>query len=289
MDKQFKDKSDVSEQVAYPTQTSRYDEVNAWLVAGNLLCGFLFVVLLLVWVFGERPFQRVHITLGPSKHLKANEKAQLAEGPIDFPDTTKVAFERMQEALPRLDQIIADIGATQASDGRGQDGLGGIGGGGDQRLPEVPTTVPAYQRWQIKYSVGDIDQYRKQLDFFGIEIGVVHAKANRIVRVSQLSTKTKLSYSTRQAENENNSLYFVHKDGRVKLWGQSIAKAAGASLTDALTVEFFPSQTSSQLAKVESMAVQQAGRSLKEVVKTEFRIVEVDGEYKFVVHNINYR
>lgn len=134
-----------------------------------------------------------------------------------------------------------------------------------------------------------MDEYREQLDFFEIEIGVVYSEQNKIVRVSQMSTRPRQTDSTREAENEKKSLYFVHKNSRLKRWDQAIAKAAGASLKDAFTVEFFPSELRSQLAELEWLAVRQMGKSLDEVAKTEFRMEEVDGEYKFVVHNVSYR
>lgn len=82
-----------------------------------------------------------------NSELKGGNRFETDSTLRDAGDTTKVAFERMQEALPRLEKIIADLGNRKTNDGRGKDGKGGIGGRGERRLPDdIPPTVPPHQR-----------------------------------------------------------------------------------------------------------------------------------------------
>ena len=62
-------------------------------------------------------------------------------------------------------------------DGRGK----GPGG------PGTSDGIPAYERWEIRMSAANLDEYAKQLDFFKVEIGVAGGGSPNVDYVSNLA------------------------------------------------------------------------------------------------------
>ncbi|MEL7496169.1 MAG: hypothetical protein AAFN77_01065 [Planctomycetota bacterium] len=275
-------------------EPSQFDHVFAWMLAANLLCSFLLITFATIWYCTfDAPLNRkviVGITVSP---IDSDDEPVEDDwvGDLDFPGFTEVSFETLESSLPRIDEAIAELSRRAAQDGQTGDANGGIlGGGPGKRLPKSVDPPNATDRWMIHYHLDDLGGYAQQLEHFGIQIGVVLEEEQTIWRVSNLTGgKPTLKKSTRQRENQLKSVYFLHPSGRVKRWSQAIAESAGVSMENAFTVEFYPLQTVSELAQLESAEVLRQGRSVDEVAKTEFKLKQVDGGFRFVVHNVEYR
>lgn len=272
-------------------EPSTFDRLSAWMVAANILFGFLLLVVAAVWFFTAPnesvvdwpdPIRPTSIDAGDEQ----NENQDLTE--FDIPDMKLVSFDRLNDALPKVQDVVAAVGSRQANTGDGSQGGGGLGGG-PGRIEEIPEPPTPTQRWSVSYSARDFESYVEQLSFFKIEIGVVHQTEQQIIRIRDFDETPTTTMSSREVENSAGAAYFLHQKNRLKRWDVAIAKSAGASTVNSFTVQFFPESTLKLMANAEQEYLAQVKRELLEVEKTEFKLEPIDDGYQFVVQNVTYR
>lgn len=258
---------------------SRFDQISATLLSLNVLLGFLLLVMVVVWLGPSIP---PRVTL-PDDILVIGSGGDDQSGgdeDAEIPGQTQVAFDRILQAIPNLNEAIESVGSgASPGKGRGEDNPRTVGPG-----------QPIDPQWRVHYSVDDFDDYQMQIAYFGIEIGVVRTEGSKITRISNwLGGSPKVTESTRERENELGSVHFIHRENRLKRWGKAVAETAGVSTESAIIVEFYPAETLNLMKAEESEALRIAGRSIDEVEETEFILKEVNGVATIVVHNIVYR
>ena len=274
------------------TKTSRYDRLNAVLIACIFLFGFLFAVLFLIWFTSVFDFSRrvagplvVANDPGDSKPEGVADDV-LEPGVEEFPETE---IPQLANALEAVTDAVSSVRASlekRSGDaaimgaGRGYGSReGGPGTGGDG--------IPEYKRWIINYEADDIGVYAKQLSFFGIDIGVIHQTKNDIWRVQDVgSGGSKLKTSR---ERENKTLRFTHEKMKMKRWDQELCKRAGVDLSNTVQAQFYPEQTRAIIRGVEAAALEGTGRTLNQVKNTILKVVPGGNGYQFVVVDILYR
>jgi len=274
------------------TKSSRYDRVNAILVATLFMFGFLFAVLFLIWVTSvvdlSGPSDIPIIVTGEAPgEDKPKGEADDAEDPgvEEFPE---VETPQLANALEAVANSVSSVqgalekrsgSAKQMGKGSGFGSREGGGGGGDG--------IPEYKRWIINYSAADTSTYAQQLSFFSIDIGVASETKQSIKRLVDPAGAKRVVSSDRKTEAKN--IYFVHKKQRFLAWDRALAERAGIDTNAALTVLFYNDQTRQIIRTVEATRLSELGKTLADVKNTVFKVVPSGNGYKFEVTEIIYR
>lgn len=285
----------IKPKLSVETSTSAYDRVNAVLIASLLLFGFMFSVIFLIWLTTIVDFSRP--TAGPmllaidepgDEKPKGEADDILEPGVEEFPEVETPqlanALEAVTDAVSSVRASLEKRSGSASVMGRGSgygSRDGGPGGGGDG--------VPEHDRWKISYEAPDIDTYANQLSFLKIDLGVVHETKQEIIRiVDPAGARTRID-TTRQAENDARSLFFIHEKQRMKRWDVELCTRAGASLNGAFTVQFYPDHTRQLVRVAENDKLKGTGKLVVDVQKTFIKVVPDGSGYKFTVTDIEYR
>ena len=188
--------------------------------------------------------------------------------------------ERAAEIVPLTDS------ATNTPDAA----PGGVGGSwkgtGRRPLGEGPGNgggVAAELRWYIKFADDvSLEEYTKQLDFFGIEFGAVLPEG-KIVYLSKLSGNAVRREST--SGKDEKRLYMTWLGGSRKQADLKILEKNGVPTVGINILHFYPKETEQLLANVE---FQFAKRHPGEVRRTYFVVKPDNPGYKFVVTQQSY-
>ena len=277
------------------TKSSSYDRLNAFLIASILLVGFLFTVLFLIWLTSVVDFSRA--IEGPiveeigdpgDEKPKGEEDDVLEPGVEEFPE---VEVPQLAASLEAVTDAVSSVRASlekrsgsaqQMGRGRGMGSrTGGPGGGGDG--------VPEYKRWKISYECPDINVYAQQLSFFNIDLGVIYETKQDVLRIKDPNGAKSIVRTDRETINETKQIYFIHEKQRMKQWDLQLCQQAGADLNNAFTVQFYPNATRQIIRGVESAALKEAGRELREVQNTMLKVVPDGGGFRFTVTGFVYR
>jgi hypothetical protein len=275
------------------TKASAYDKLNAALIAVILLVGFLVAALFLIWLTTAFDFssQKKAIDLGRVDEA-GNEKPEgeaddvLEPGVEEFPEVETPqlanALEAVTNAVSSVRASLEERSGMAAEMGRGsgfgsREGGPGTGGG----------AIPEYKRWIIQYESDSLDTYAKQLDFFSIDIGVLHKTNKKIWRINQLSAQPTVSPSSQEAEDK--TLRFMHKKQKMRRWDQTLATRGGAPLDNAITCQFYPEPTRQIIRNVEGAALADAGRKVKDVRNTILKLEDGPNGFTFTVVDLLYR
>ena len=273
-------------------ETTAYDRLSSWLTTLILLVGFLVATLFLIWstsVFEFNNNVTDPITLiEPRDDREDTEDDELDPGVEKF---AEVDAPQLSETLEAVSNAVSTIRVTEQSN-IGEEAE--IGKGDDNRIPSIdPDTpsiedgIPAYKRWKIAYEVDNLQTYKKQLDFFNIQIGVAEPVGDRVFRISNVSKKPTAVQRTRAEESK--SLRFSHTKARIKRWDEQICRSAGVQTAGNLMVQFYDANTKNIIAKVEDDYLKSVGRELKDVRRTNIKLVPSGSSFEFVVESCQYR
>ena len=131
------------------------------------------------------------------------------------------------------------------------------------------------------------DRYKRQLDFFGIEIGVIDSQKDDIWRIGKLSSGSVVTRSSR--DKEQLSTWFAHSKPALRRWDQQIAKVSGVATLDRLFVQFYPADLVARIVTLEAEALQKQGRELSEVDTTNIRISPSGDEFSVSISDFAFR
>lgn len=164
------------------------------------------------------------------------------------------------------------LGSARGTGGRPL-GLGGGTTGG----------VPREMRWFVKFSDGvSVDEYARQLDFFGIELGVLSADGT-LTYVSNLSGP-QLNTRKVQSGKDEKRLYFRWQGGERKAADEALLQKAGVGNRGTI-YHFYSQNTENILATLEA---RYSSRPIKDVRRTYFNVIRNAKDYSFVVSRQTY-
>lgn len=277
---------------------TRYDLVSSFMVA--IVVGLVVTV---VWVFllwlANRPIKAEHVAemelieLGgvedgaPDETLKVESPEDLTQDPsvVEAEDVSEVEelIETVVELSPNAAQQVQQQVSTDATsagkigraDGSGRRPLGsGPGEGG----------MPRHQRWFVRFQDrGTLDEYARQLDFFGIELALW--KEGKIHVVSKLSQPRPNVEVLTSGEGKQDQLYFTWQGGGRKQADIDLFKKAGIDARTGIILHFYPRDTVGLLARIEQ---EQSDRPVKQIRRTYFSVRRDGNGYEFVVTRITY-
>ncbi|HEY2840701.1 MAG TPA: hypothetical protein VGJ26_16210 [Pirellulales bacterium] len=283
-------------------RVSAYDRVASLLVSLLMLIGCLVVFLFIAWlstrvykVEKAVPVELVEVAGGGYENGVGTDGMQ-----IDSPTESEIAGDSdMVETKPadtltalvdsavvpttELDMLDEKLDRQEKWVGHGKSegignkgpakGTGGGWGGGANRA----------QRWEIRMPEGNsVDTYAKQLDAFGIEIGIL-AENSEFMFLSKLSAKVPTKRNGPRAGEKRRML--IWNRGDLKQADIDLFKRAGVDVGNRTTIWFIPVATDSKLAQLE---VGFKNRAVKDIRRTRFGIKPGAGSFEFYVIDQTY-
>jgi hypothetical protein len=141
--------------------------------------------------------------------------------------------------------------------------------------------VPRTTEWEVLFNDDTQPaEYARQLDFFGIELGVI-SKDGRIQYASLLSKNRPGRRSGTQDEEQR--LSSAWKKGALAVIDKKLLLKAGVSASDKAILHYYPFALEDELATLETAF---AGRKPEEIRRTRFRVrdkADKAHEYEFFV------
>jgi hypothetical protein len=166
---------------------------------------------------------------------------------------------------------------------------GGMGGGfGDGRgLGHGPGRGGRPRNWEIYFQKGaTLDLYARQLDFFGIEIGIVRA-GGKIDYAFHLANSKPDTRSITEAYKNELRYWLRWTQGDLEQADRELAEKAGIDPSGGWLLKFVPHDTEVKLWTLEqTRAGTERSKSIK---KTQFGVKTVGSGFEFFVIDQTYK
>lgn len=282
-------------------RVTRYEQVSAFLVA--IIAGLVAAVVLLgfAWYSTRVPKPKEAIlvelventggsedgvvgeTLRVDSPLEANPEAGSPETAADESEVRESLDNVLQQtdlAVVQTERqfdmgVRTEPGQPGSAEGTGRRPLGsgpGTGGG-----------FPREQRWMIRFSEqSNLEEYARQLDFFGIELGaVIDGKLSYISKLAGGRPATR----TANSGTDEKRLYMTWRGGGRKQADLQLFQKAGIAVGGGMIFHFYPKDIENRLAHLE---LNYRKRRANDIRRTFFVVNKADGGYEFSVTNQTY-
>jgi len=264
--------SDKPARQLYRLGVSRYDRVSGMLIALLILLGILVTIMAVVWLTSQIFATQVAI---PFDLVDIGDQEEDAMGPDNDdiepppPMETDLVEEEMEDILEAVEDALATRAAMLE---RGVSGEGtGRGGGGTGRGRKGRP-----RRWELRFKEGNtLNTYARQLDFFGIELGVL-TPGNKVLYVYNLSHARP---QTREGPRDTEKRYrFTWTQGSLEQADRMLLARANVDTRGSIIYKFLPDQWTRKLMELEAA---EAGG--KKVRSTLYGIRSSGSGYEFYV------
>lgn len=278
---------------------TRFDTVTAMLIAAVASLAVGIGVLAMMWACSrpvrfESDAPIVTFALLPGGENGAVDETLLVETDEELSQDPSISNDQQESEIQEVISELVNVSeqATRlaqpatSSDNKDQ-GSGSAVGDGSKSLagPRGPHVGPnPGERWYINIGEnGSVDEYARQLDFFGIRLGALVPGTLRLLsRMSDVSPALETKTDARGLEN---TLYFNWKGGSRRDADVALFKRAGYDAREARILHFYPAATEQMLAKLETDF---RNRKASEIRRTYF-VVRPNGDgFKFVVTRQTY-
>ncbi|MCM2370485.1 hypothetical protein [Aporhodopirellula aestuarii] len=285
-----------SSAVMIDMRTSRFERVSSFYLTLVLFLGVIVSGLFLLWTLNRWASQEEIKHSTPTRTAWVQGTDEGLNNEFDTPSQDE--YQALQE--PTLDATLVAVtdAATQtAATFEGAMGLGdsdslGRGarlGGPDPSDENRVDVVPRFNRWQLNFTATDLKDYAAQLDFFGIELGVLGGGIQGVDIVDQLSTKPR---NRRVVDTSNEKrLYFMWSTPSPLMELEAtLIEQANVELTDRHMIQLIPARLEHELAEAELEFANMAGHESEgEIARTVFQCVATDDGYEFRIADQRYR
>lgn len=278
-----------------------YDRVSAGVIAAVLGLIVTVAFLFMQWylqhefVVDTMPPMEI-IQVGGGDPDGAPDDSPLLESLAEeIPDPSLNELREDELQVEELMETVVDISdraanpsptATTADESGGK--VGSASGTGGPPLGSGPGTggVPAEQRWFVTFNEqAGLDEYAKQLEFFGIELGALDTRGGTLTIISDLTAaKPTVTRKTGGGADEKR-LYMIWQGGGTKQADVQLFAKAGIDASNLPILHFYPSRTEQTLLQLESQA---ANRPLEDVRSTYFEVRPGGSGYAFEVTRQSY-
>lgn len=136
--------------------------------------------------------------------------------------------------------------------------------------------VPAWERWEIRTNFATVQQHAEQLDFLGIELGLLEAEKRTVDYVSKLSQERPVLRSGNPEDEQR--VRFMPKGDAACEAERELAAKTGLEMTDRVLMEFWPQEMYVRLLTLENQAM--GPRRISSVKKTVFGLRGGVGDWK---------
>ncbi|QDT16992.1 hypothetical protein [Alienimonas californiensis] len=278
-----------------------YDRVSAGVIAAALglivTVAYLFVQWYMQHEFAVDTLPPMEvIQVGGGDLDGAPDDAPLLESlaeAIPDPSLSELREDEMQvEELMETVVDVSDRAANPSPTAVNSDSTGGkvgsASGSGGRPLGFGPGDggVSAEQRWFISFNEqGGLEEYARQLDFFGIELGALDTRGGSLTIISNL-TAPKPTVTVKQGGGaDEQRLYMIWQGGGRKQADVKLFAKAGLDASELPILHFYPARTEQTLLRLEQ---QHANRPLADVRRTYFEVQPGGGGYTFRVAQQSY-
>jgi len=192
----------------------------------------------------------------------------------ELTDTLSVVADAIaaQAALLEDPAIFAEM--RQKGSGSGDGRMAGSGGG----RPGRP------RHWEFRFPEGNtVESYAQQLDFFGIELGVLMPD-NKVEYAYRLS-KPRPDRRTGPADQEKR-YYLTWRRGGLQEADRELLGRAGISPGNRLMLKFIPPELEAQLVALERA---KAGDDVERIAATYFGVAPEGSGFRFFVMDQRYK
>lgn len=278
---------------------TRYDIAVSVMQTSALIAGLAFIVMLAIWLSNLLPTpvsKKVELmpagdggwedgTPDATPNVESPEDA-VPDPSMANEETDVTQIEEVIEQVVEVAENAAVIEAPNESTQRetsgipgSADGTGGrpLGSGGPGR-----GGAKREQGWIVEFAEkGDIDTYAAQLDFFGIEVGLLLKEESRLVYLSKFTQPQPTRREVRTGDSEKR-LFLAWQDGsqdRVKA-DIELFKRAGIDATAGVILHFYPAATEQTMAQLEFSYGNQQPTAIR---RTYFQVRRAGNGFEFVV------
>ncbi|MCA9117756.1 MAG: hypothetical protein KDA79_21945 [Planctomycetaceae bacterium] len=246
-------------------QVTRYEKVSTFMLALVLGTALAFCSLMVVWYnirprseVSRVPVELIELPGGDEsgtidETLRVDSAEELARDPSlnEIPDEEVQIEETLENVIELADQAaeqtpqlfeqqLTSSGAAGRAEGTGWKALGQ--GPGQSGLPRE-------QRWFIRFDEdGTLEEYASQLDFFGIELGLI--ETGQITYLSQLSNARPTTRKATSGAGEDR-IHFNWRGGSRRQADAKLFERAGLQVGNNLVLHFYPADAVAQLAAAE--------------------------------------
>jgi len=272
---------------SYRLSVTRYDRVASMLLALVILLGVVVAVLFVIWLTGQILLSQTAVPvelaelgegsgpLGGGMELEAPTQEEIGE-------ETDLIEPQLEDRLAAVADAVGAKTASLVDPTLSEEMRSGRGGGssGDGRMAGTGSGSGEGQRrhWEVRFLEGNtLEAYARQLDFFGIELGVL-MPGNQVTYASNLA-RAKPTTRTGPADQENR-YYLTWRHGELQSADRELLARAGIDAGDRIILKFLPPEVEAELARQEKV---QAGSDAEKVRKTTFQILPAGNGYQFKV------
>lgn len=279
---------------------SRYDQVSGMLIAVLMLVGIVTLGMFLIWLstLPKREPPPVEIRMledvgggGSGSGMAGGERDLEEPASEELPEVTERNPETTLESIALVvknEQVALESVGGESSFGNGE-GTGsgdgrGIGPGG----PGTSDGIPAWERWEVRFSATNLNAYAAQLDFFGVELGVAGGGSPVVQYVTQMSAAKPMVRAGDPKDEKR--LRFMYRNGPLRDADRALATKAGIDPSGKIVFQFYPQAMYTQLLTLENQ--QMGKRRIIEVKKTIFGVRPASGpagRFEFFVISQEYR
>jgi hypothetical protein len=273
-------------------KVSRYDRVAAWLVSLLVLVGLTATVLFIIWLTSVLVLRRVSKPIQMIQYPGRGDHAEGFERDAEPPGLEEVDIVLEQPSLEAALEAVTNLASTVAAsaDTFETDSLltSRGSGRGDSRPPgpegEGDNVVPPWERWEIRYTTASLEEYARQLDYFGIELGAVGG-SKLIDYVYNLSRNPP---SHRQGPSkEEKRVYLTWRSGTLREFDLQLLARAGVATQGRIVMQFIPEEVYNELHRLE---FENAGdRPPTEWLRTIFGVRPAGRGFEFYIISQTFR
>ncbi|MEM0926711.1 MAG: hypothetical protein AAGJ83_11790 [Planctomycetota bacterium] len=274
-------------------RVSRFDSVTWGLVSVIVFLGCLVSMMFVMWLATGEP--KLLVQPMPIAKQSGATGSIVSEPEFEQP-TAKEIEDLVEPAIKHTIEALTNAVSTVAMSvqwSSGQTDETSDGGGGTSRSKGSEPgnqIVPRWQRWELRFSATDKDDYARQLDHHGIELAAFGGTGPNVIEMA-----TDLASQPRRKINENpeteKRLYFswLYSNPLLK-FDQQILRSVGISSAGRNVVRFVSAELETQLLRLERQHCLSNGKTFPDSIsKTVFESRRGEDGYEFTVIKQRYR
>lgn len=268
-------------------QVSNAERAEGAVLAMVTLASLAVLVLFAIWLTAARAPYRGQISVAA---WNASDDGAVDPGALaadleppgldELPELFQPKLQLTLEAV--IQEVSSQAGAFEPSsvDLAGHGMPGGVGSDPRQQGPPSSSSdqaVPPWERWEIRFTSSSLSEYRRQLDFFGIELAAFGGSSH----VDYAYNLTQPRPSRRQLDDprQERRVRFTWKHGTLREFDLQLLQAAGIPTDGRVVCQFYPPEMEEQLTALEA----QSGRPPDQWRKTVFGVRRTSAGYEFYV------
>jgi len=253
-------------------KTTAYDRASSWILTLLVVVGLSVGVLGLAWWTARRQAPQTAVPILRDEIGVGDGLA--ADGPLLEPPSLEQVQQEVDWPQQEIGSTLAMLSQAAKQAGRWDHAARQRSGGGGTGLKPGGRG----RGWEIRFDPGStLETYAKQLDFFGIELGVL-LPDNQLLYVSNLS-KAQPTVRRGPADQEPR-YYFTWRQGELLAADRELLAKAGVDPKDRLILKFLSEKWVQRLAELEKL---HAADKYPQVRKTRFGVRSAGEGYEFYV------